>query len=139
MSPQAELERTLLHQLIRVGWGRDNPAFRQVWGTLFLPDGTPEQHQWFNDLAKTMPMENALRIRETTDVIDVRREAEQISVPALVLHGRNDGMIPFEIGRQLAAHIPGARFVPLDSRNHVLMESEPAWGRFVEEVRAFLG
>jgi pimeloyl-ACP methyl ester carboxylesterase/DNA-binding winged helix-turn-helix (wHTH) protein len=138
MSPQEELERTLLLNLIRVGWGRDNPAFRQVFGALFLPEGTPAQHQWFDDLAKTMPMESALRIRETTDAIDVRREAAQVRTPALVLHARGDGMIPFEIGRQLAALIPGAHFVPLESRNHVLLQTEPAWLRFVEEVRAFL-
>jgi pimeloyl-ACP methyl ester carboxylesterase/DNA-binding winged helix-turn-helix (wHTH) protein len=137
-TPQEELERTLLLNLIRVGWGRDNPAFRQVFGTLFLPEGTPEQHQWFNDLAKTMPMENALRVRQTTDVIDVRAEAAAVRAPTLVLHARGDAMIPFETGRQLAAHIPGARFVPLESRNHVLLETEPAWSRFLEEVRAFL-
>jgi pimeloyl-ACP methyl ester carboxylesterase/DNA-binding winged helix-turn-helix (wHTH) protein len=139
MTPQEELERTLLLNLIRVGWGRDNPAFRQVFGALFLPEGTAEQHQWFNDLAKTMPMENALRVRETTDMIDVRTEAAQVRAPTLVLHARGDGMIPFEIGRQLAALIPGARFVSLESRNHVLLETEPAWARFVDEVRAFLG
>ena len=138
ISPQQELERTLLLNLIRVGWGRDNPAFRQVFGTLFLPEGTPEQHQWFSDLAKTMPMENALRVRQTTDAIDIRHEAAQVRAPTLVLHARGDGMIPFEIGRQLAALIPGARFVPLESRNHVLLETEPAWARFVDEVREFL-
>ena len=139
LTPQEELERTVLINLMRVGWGRDNPAFRQVFGTLFLPEGTPEQHQWFNDLAKTMPMENALRIREITDVIDVRAEAAALRVPTLVLHARGDGMIPFEIGRQMAALIPGATLVPLESRNHVLLETEPAWARFLEEVRAFLG
>jgi pimeloyl-ACP methyl ester carboxylesterase/DNA-binding winged helix-turn-helix (wHTH) protein len=138
MSPQEELERTLLQNIIRVGWGRDNPAFRQVFGTLFLPEGTAEQHQWFNDLAKTMPMESAMRVRQATDVIDVRREAAQVRTPTLVLHARADAMIPFEIGRQMAALIPGARFVSLDSRNHVLLETEPAWARFVDEVRAFL-
>jgi pimeloyl-ACP methyl ester carboxylesterase/DNA-binding winged helix-turn-helix (wHTH) protein len=138
MTPQQELEKTLLMNLIRVGWGRDNPAFRQVFGTLFLPEGTPEQHQWFDDLARTMPMENALRVREITDDIDVRPQAAKLDVPTLVLHSRGDGMCPFELGRQLAALIPGARFVPLESRNHVLLESEPAWTRFLEEVRAFL-
>jgi pimeloyl-ACP methyl ester carboxylesterase/DNA-binding winged helix-turn-helix (wHTH) protein len=138
LSPQEELERVLLLNLIRVGWGKDNPAFRQVFGGLFVPEGTPEQHQWFNDLAKTMPMENALRVREITDAIDVRADAAKVRAPTLVLHARGDGMIPFEIGRQMAAQIPGARFVPLDSRNHVLLESEPAWARFVHEVREFL-
>jgi pimeloyl-ACP methyl ester carboxylesterase/DNA-binding winged helix-turn-helix (wHTH) protein len=139
MSPQEELEKTLLQNLIRVGWGRDNPAFRQVFGALFVPEGTPEQHQWFSELAKTMPMENALRERQITEVIDVRQEAANLRVPALVLHARGDAMVPFETGRQLAAHIPGARFVSLESRNHVLLETEPAWARFVDEVRAFLG
>lgn len=138
-SPQEELERTLLQNLIQVGWGRDNPAFRQVFGSLFLPEGTAEQHQWFNDLAKTMPMENALRVRQASDVIDVRQEAVHVRAPALVLHARGDAMVPFEIGRQLAAHIPGARFVPLESRNHVLLETERAWSQFLDEVRAFLG
>jgi pimeloyl-ACP methyl ester carboxylesterase/DNA-binding winged helix-turn-helix (wHTH) protein len=138
MTPQQELERTVLMNLIRVGWGKDNPAFRSVFGTLFLPEGTPEQHQWFDDLARTMPMENALRVREITDDIDVRPQAATLDVPTLVLHSRGDGMCPFEIGRQLAASIPRARFVPLESRNHVLLESEPAWTRFLEEVRAFL-
>ena len=139
MSAQEELERTVLQNLIRIGWGRDNPAFRQVFGTLFLPEGTPAQHQWFSDLANTMPIENALRVRETTDVIDVRREAAEVRSSTLVLHARGDAMIPFEIGRQLAALIPGARFVPLHSRNHVLLETEPAWAQFVDAVRAHLG
>ena len=86
-----------------------------------------------------MPIESALRVRQTTDVIDVRAEAASVRSSTLVLHARGDAMIPFEIGWQLAALIPGARFVPLDSRNHVLLETEPAWARFVDEVRAFLG
>ncbi len=137
-TPQEELERTLLQNMIRVGWGKDNPAFRQVFGTLFVPEGTQEQHQWFSDLAKTMPMENALRVRQVTDAIDVREEAAAVKAPALVLHSRADGMIPYEAGRVMAAHIPGARFVLLESKNHVLLETEPAWARFLEEVRAFL-
>lgn len=137
--PQQELEATLLRNMIRVGWGRDNPAFRQVFGTLFVPDGTPEQHQWFNDLSRTLPMENALRIVEMTHSIDVSEQAASLNVPTLVLHARHDAIIPFEVGRQLAAAVPGARLVSLESRNHVLLEHEPAWARFVEEVRAFLG
>ena len=138
LSLEEEQERTLLQDLIRVGWGRDNPAFRQVFGALFIPAGTPEQHQWFNDLAKTMPMEIALRVRQASEVIDVREDAARIPAPTLVLHARGDAMVPFEIGRQLAAHIPGARFVPLESRNHLLLETEPAWARLLDEVRAFL-
>lgn len=137
-TPQQELEDTLLRNLIRVGWGKDNPAFRQVFGMLFVPEGSPEQHQWFADLARTMPAENALRIMDTTHVIDVRPLCAKVTAPTLVVHSMGDAMIPFEQGRMLAALIPGARFVPIESRNHVLLESESAWGRFLEEVRAFL-
>ena len=136
--PQQELEAALLRNMMRIGWGLDNPAFRQVWGNLFVPDGTPEQHRWFDDLTRTMPMENALRIVELTHYIDVREQAAAVHVPTLVLHARGDAAVPFEMGRRLAALIPGARFVSLDSRNHVLLEHEPAWAHFVQEVSAFL-
>jgi pimeloyl-ACP methyl ester carboxylesterase/DNA-binding winged helix-turn-helix (wHTH) protein len=138
ITPPQEIEGALLRDMIRVGWGRDNPAFRQVWGTLFVPDGTPEQRQWFDDLTRTLPMENALRIVSLTHTIDVREQAASLNVPTLVLHARGDASIPFEVGRQMAALIPGARLVSLESRNHVLLEHEPAWTRFVEEVSAFL-
>jgi pimeloyl-ACP methyl ester carboxylesterase len=137
-SPQQEMEAALLRNLMRVGWARDNPAFRHVFGSLFVPEGTQEQHQWFNDLAYTTPVENALRIVETTYDVDVRAEAAAVNVPTLVLHSRYDAMIPFEAGRLMAACIPGAHFVPLESKNHVLLEHEPAWARFLEEVRGFL-
>ena len=138
ITPSQQVEGALLRDMIRVGWGRDNPAFRQVWGTLFVPEGTPEQRQWFDDLTRTLPMENALRIVSLTHSIDVREQAAALNVPALVLHARGDASIPFEVGRQMAALIPGARLVSLDSRNHVLLEHEPAWAHFVQEVSAFL-
>lgn len=137
-SPQQKLEATVLREMIRLGWGRDNPAFRQVFGTLFLPDGTPEQRQWFDDLTRTVPVENALSIEQTAHQIDVREQAASLDVPALMLHSCGDAMVPFEAGRTLAAAIPGARFVSLDSRNHVLLETEPAWTVFLEESRRFL-
>jgi pimeloyl-ACP methyl ester carboxylesterase/DNA-binding winged helix-turn-helix (wHTH) protein len=138
VTPQQELEAAVMRNLMRVGWGRDNPAFRHVFGKLFVPDGTPEQLQWFDDLSRTVPMENALRVMETTHAIDVRAQAAMLKVPTLVLHARDEVMIPFEAGRQLAAAIPGARLVSLESRNHVLLEHEPAWAKFLEEVREFL-
>src|SRR5690606_23083357 len=104
-----ELEGKVMRDMIRVGWGRDNPAFRQVFGALFVPDGTPQQHEWFIDLTRTLPVENALRIEETAHDIDVRPLAASLDVPTLVLHARGDAMVPFEAGRQLAALIPDAR------------------------------
>ena len=125
--------------LMRIGWGRDNPAFRQVFTSLFIPGGTPEQMRWFNDLMRvsTSP-ENAVRFRRVNGMLDVREEARSLQVPALVLHARDDAITPFEEGRLLAALIPGAQFVPLDGRNHVLLENEPAWQQFLAAAGDFL-
>jgi pimeloyl-ACP methyl ester carboxylesterase len=131
--------RHALGTLIEYGWGQDNPAFRQVFTSLFIPDASPEQMRWFNELQRmTISPANALRLHHVFGAIDARPYLAQIRAPTLVLHARNDGVVPFEEGRFLATEIPGARFVPLDSRNHILLESEPAWPRFLDEVRAFL-
>jgi pimeloyl-ACP methyl ester carboxylesterase/DNA-binding CsgD family transcriptional regulator len=140
-STEAErLESMTLINLVRVGWGRDNPAFRQVFTHLFIPDGTPQQHQWWNELERlTVTPDNAARTLEAFSNIDVRELAGQVRAPTLVMHSRGDARVPFDEGRQLAALIPGARFVPLDSRNHVLLEGEPAWEPFLRELRSFVG
>ena len=125
--------------LMRQGWGRENPALRQLWTTRFMPEATQEQAKWFNDLQRiTASPENAIRIRRVLDQIDVTSLLSQVRVPTLVLHARGDDAVPFEEGRRLAAGIPAARFVALDTRNHMILEAEPAWSRFMEEVRAFL-
>jgi DNA-binding CsgD family transcriptional regulator/alpha-beta hydrolase superfamily lysophospholipase len=125
--------------LMRIGWGRDNPAFRQLFTSLFIPGGTAEQVRWFNDLMRvsTSP-ENAVRFRRINSVNDVRDLAPSLRVPTLVLHARDDAVAPFEEGRLLAALIPQAQFVPLDGRNHILLEDEPAWEQFLTAVRGFL-
>jgi pimeloyl-ACP methyl ester carboxylesterase/DNA-binding CsgD family transcriptional regulator len=140
LSEQQRAEADALLAIMRVGWGRDNPAFRQMFTTLFMPGATPEQVQWFNDLQRisTSP-EHAVRFSATAYSLDLTGLASQVSVPTLVLHGREDAVVPFEEGRQLAALIAGARLVPLESKNHILLEDEPAWERFLSEVRAFLG
>ena len=125
--------------LIKLGWGQDNPAFRQLWTTLYMPDATPEQMHWFNELQRvsTSP-ENAARLSTELGKIDVLDLLPQVKVPTLVLHCRNDAAVPFEEGRRIAALIPGARFVPLEGRNHLLLENEPPWAKFITEVRRFL-
>lgn len=139
LTPQQRHEAAVLLDLIRIGWGRDNPAFRQVFTTLFIPDGTPEQHQWFNDLERiSASAENAAAIVETLYQVDVTSLAETIRVPTLVFHARDDARVPFDEGRNLAALIPSARFVPLQSRNHVLLDTESAWPQFLTELRSFL-
>jgi len=126
--------------LVRLGWGKDNPAFRQLWTSLYAPDATPEQAQSFNDLQRisTSP-ENAVKLLTEMGKIDVVDLLAQVKVPTLVLHCRDEAGVPFEEGRKIAAMIPGARFVPLEGRNHLLLEGAPSWGTFVKEIRRFLG
>lgn len=133
-------DRELLQQMLPLGWGRDNPAFRHFFARLFLPEGTEEQISWFADLQRvSSSTENAARLFAEFNGIDVSDAAKSVSVPTLVLHASADAAVPFSAGRGLASMIPGATFVPLWGKNHILLESEPAWGRFVEEVRSFLG
>jgi DNA-binding SARP family transcriptional activator/pimeloyl-ACP methyl ester carboxylesterase len=132
-------EMEVLLQLIKIGWGKEHPAFRQVFSMLFLPEGTPEQLHAFNELERiTTTPEIAARIVNGFQVIDVREQAKQVIQPTLVLHAKDELRIPFEEGRLMAALIPNARLVPLESKNHILLESEPAWLHFLTEVNAFL-
>lgn len=126
-------------QTLPLGWGRDNPAFRQFFATMFVPDGTAEQHRWFSELHRvTTSPANAVRLRTTSGEIYVTDVARRVEAPTLVLHATGDAVVPFDQGRKLAALVPGARFVPIESRNHILLMDEPAWPRFVEQVRAFI-
>jgi len=134
-----EREYRAMVELTRVGWGRDNPAFRQVFTSRFIPEGTHEQVDWFNELClKTATGEVAADIFEARGHLDVEELLGQVRTPTLVLHARNDEITPLDEGRRLAAGIPGAQFVELDSRNHVLLEHEPAWDRFREAVLEFM-
>jgi len=138
-SPDDAAQSEAIITLMRQGWGRDNPAFRQIFTSLFIPGGTAKQMQWFNDLQRiTTSPDNAVRMRTVMDDIDVTDLLSQVKVPTLVLHSREDALVPFDEGRRIAAGIKGARFVALESRNHVLLDSEPAWSRFFAEIRVFL-
>lgn len=139
-SAAERLEADTLIDLIRIGWGRDNPAFRQVFTNLFIPGGSPAQHQWWSELERlTASPENAARTLAAFHAVDVAALAARVRVPTLVMHSRGDARVPFDEGRTLAALIPQARFVPIDSRNHVLLDDEPAWAPFLAELRAFIG
>jgi DNA-binding SARP family transcriptional activator/pimeloyl-ACP methyl ester carboxylesterase len=138
-TPAEIVRRTALATLIQHGWGEENPAFRQTFTTLFIPGATSEQMRWFNDLQRvTASPANAFRLHDMFGQIQVEALLPQVRVPTLVLHCRGDGVVPFEEGRRIAMAVPGARFVPLEGRNHILLETEPAWPRFLAEVRTFL-
>jgi pimeloyl-ACP methyl ester carboxylesterase/DNA-binding CsgD family transcriptional regulator len=135
----AHEEADAMLKLVELGWGRENSAFRQVFATQFLPDGTPEQLKAFDEMQrKAASPEIAARILAVLHEVDVTDFAARVRCPTLVMHSRGDARIPFEEGRKLAAAIPGAEFVPLDSQNHILMPQQSAWERFFTEMEAFL-
>lgn len=132
-------EHGLQVELARVGWGRDEPSFRQVFTSQFMPKASRELWEEFNELQRTTTSpHNAARVLNLTGSIDVTREASLVRVPTLVLHARDDRRPPFEQGRLMASLIPDSRFVALESSNHILLADEPAWGVFLREVEAFL-
>ncbi len=138
-SPKYVAENEAMITLMRTGWGRNNPAFRQIFTSFFMPEATPEEMAWFNELQRmTTTPDMAARLMDSFGPIDVRDRLAHVRAPTLVLHVREDARVSFSRGRELAAGIPGARFVPLEGRNHLLLEHEPAWTRFWEEVSRFL-
>ena len=119
--------------------GRIMPAFRQLFTSQFIPGASKQQADWFNELQRisTSPADAVRNFMATGD-IDVTNLLSKLTVPTLVMHARDDARVPFDAGRRMAAGIPGARFVPLPSRNHLILEDEPAFGRFLQEMRNFL-
>jgi DNA-binding winged helix-turn-helix (wHTH) protein/pimeloyl-ACP methyl ester carboxylesterase len=125
--------------LIREGWGQDNPAARQMFTSLIVPDATHDEMRWFNDLERiSASAETAIRLLHVLGDIDVTELLPRVTVPTLVLHSRADARVPFDHGLMLARAMPDARFVALESKNHLILSHEPAWPRFIEEVCAFL-
>ena len=136
--PELEARRALL-SLTRLGWGLNNPAFCKLFTCQFIPGASPEQEQWFDELQRvsTSP-ENAARLMELGDNLDIRPLLPRVTTPTLVIHCDRDQAIPAENGRRIAAAIPNARYVSLPGTNHLMLEEEPAWAKFLEELGLFL-
>jgi pimeloyl-ACP methyl ester carboxylesterase/DNA-binding CsgD family transcriptional regulator len=136
---EAEQSR-LMHDLIRVGWGGAVPAFRQVFSSIFIPSAGEDQRRWYDDMQQaSSSAEMAARLWRSRAQIEISNTARRITQPALVVHARQDRAVPYEEGRRLASLLPDARFLTLESDNHILQEGEPAWEAFLPEVRTFLG
>jgi len=139
-SPSEREQAQLLNSLIRMGWGQGLPAFRRLFTTLFIPEATPEQMEWFDELQRvTVDADTAVRIRQARNHDEVTDQATRVACPTLVIHARDDAVVPFAEGRLLATLVPGARFVALEGRNHILLADEPAWTHFRIELQNFLG
>lgn len=132
--------RRAFETLVRLDWGTKNPAFSFNFADLYVPqNASPEHQEWFNELRRVSASpENAARIMEACDKINVRALLRSVSAPTIVFHSDGDRVVPPEEGRILAAEIPNARFVPLSSSNHILLADEPAWRVFTKELGSFL-
>jgi class 3 adenylate cyclase/pimeloyl-ACP methyl ester carboxylesterase len=138
-SPEEREQGKAMSTLMRMGWGTDDPGFRQLFTSRMMPDATKEQADAFNELQRlTASPECAVRYFETVSNFDVRDLLPNVRVPTLVMHARGDLLQPFDEGRRLAAGITGARFVALEGRNHMFLPGTPAAVRFLEELELFL-
>ena len=139
-TPREAQEFGALVNLARIGWGREHSAFRDVFTSRFIPGATPTQVAWFSELCRTTTSpEIAADLLERRSRVDVAPLMDQVRVPTLVLHARNDTVVPVAEDRLIAARIPSAEFVELDSKNHILLEHESAWQRFCLAVSEFTG
>ena len=129
----------IYRSMIQVGWAKDDPEFRRVFTRRFIPDATEEQMSWFDDLQRmsTSP-ENMLASRISRQQEDIVADLPTISAPTIVLQARGDQATIFENAVTVSSLIPGARLVPMESRNHILLADEPAWAAFIDEVTVFL-
>ncbi|GGE52218.1 alpha/beta fold hydrolase [Actibacterium pelagium] len=134
-----DIDETTLLSLIRAGWGRADSPFVQAFASLSLPDATPQQMESFVKMQmETVSPENAARLRQIVDRFHVRDSLPKVKAPTLVIHANADAMQPIEQGRVLASEIPNARYVALESRNHIPLPQEPSWSQMVEETQRFL-
>ena len=125
--------------LIRAGWGQDSPASRQFFTALFMPDADTTAWQAFTELQRvsTSPKNAAAFLTQLVQ-IDVMDLLPQVKVPTLVIHRRGDTAVPFDSGRELASLIPGARFLPLEGRNHAIQPGEGELETYLEAIGDFL-
>lgn len=130
--------REAMLELSRQGWAMDNPAFRQMFTSMFLPEANQEQEDYFNEIQRvTTSAENSVALQRVFGEIDVRGLLGKVTTPTLVGHSTRDAVVPFEAGRALAARIPGARFIAVESPNHLLLETDPGWPKYARVVEEF--
>jgi pimeloyl-ACP methyl ester carboxylesterase/DNA-binding CsgD family transcriptional regulator len=139
-NPDHVREYSALVDFAELAWGRPDPLYRRLFTKRFLPAGSEEQLQWFDELcARTVRPAMAGRLLRSRGLADATDLLGRVRVPTLVVHARGDLVSPLSQGQQLAAGIPGAEFVQVDSPNHILLAQEPAWQRFQDVVLDFTG
>jgi pimeloyl-ACP methyl ester carboxylesterase/AraC-like DNA-binding protein len=138
-NPEELARREAMITLSEIGWGSDNPAYRQIFTGTYIPGGSHEQMDWFNEMQRrSASPKNAVILQRVLGKLDVVDLLPKVQTPTLIFHSRRDQAVPFAQGELMAAQIPNATFVPLDSDNHIFLSSEPAWSQFTEVTREFL-
>ena len=138
-TPQRVEEAETRLKAIELGWSDDLPVYGQFYLSLQIPNASPEQKRSFNALLReALSPKQAVALLRSYWKADVRTILPQIQCPTLVLHARGDSTIQFEEGRKVAALVPGARFAPLETRNHIVLEGEPAWTQLTQTIEEFL-
>lgn len=138
-SAEEQERREAVMTLTKHGWGGKNPAYRRIFSQTFMPDANADQLNWFDEFQRqTTSPENAVRFQSAFADIDVRALLAKVKVPTIVFHARDDQRISLEQGREVADGIPNARFVELESKNHIILGQEPAWDVMMREIRSFL-
>ena len=138
--PEERRRREAVRELVELGWGKSNPVFRRLYTSMFLPDGTEEQLAWFDEVcARSTSPALAARLMGEQSHADFSAMPEEVEVPTLVMHCRDDGVVPFSQGAEIAAGIRNAEFVQLESRNHILLSDEPSWETFKSVTLEFTG
>ncbi len=137
--PQEIERREAMLELTRQGWAIDNPAYRRLFTSLYIPEASAEQEAYFNDMQRvTTSAENAVALQQVFGSINVTDLLAKVTTPTLVGHSTRDAVVPFSAGRALAARIPGARFIAIESPNHLLLETDPGWRKYARIVEEFL-
>jgi DNA-binding CsgD family transcriptional regulator len=138
-TPEEEELKAAFDQMIKVGWARPGSEFRRVFTSLMIPEATEEQMSWLDELQRVaVTGETAYRARRARVRADASDDLHRLTMPTLILHSVGDRMNEFERARTLAARLPDARLVPLESSNHIVLEDEPAWPVFVDQVTRFI-
>ncbi len=133
-------EDQALVTLIRKGWGRDTPVFRQIFTSQFFrSNADPRLIAHFNEMQRvSADPETAARYQESCHARGDGREIfMHVRTPTLVIHGRDDQAVSFEEGRRLAALIPGAQLVPLASGSHYFPTDQEVTGKVVDAIDRF--
>ncbi|MGD9920515.1 MAG: alpha/beta fold hydrolase [Pseudorhodoplanes sp.] len=138
-SPDEDREAEARLEAFQLGWTTRSSAFAGFFAAMHAPDAPPEYNRSLSELLRaTTSPQVAVGIIRSYWRLDLRAALQLVQCPTLILHANGDPIVPFEEGRLAASLVPGARFVPIDSGNHILVDPEPGWRPFTSAVDEFL-